>query len=239
MKKAVKDNFDYSANAYREYEAGTQHFELLAKRLAEKLDSTFPNQFELLIDAGAGTGASTKPLREIAAEIIALDFSRPMLIQNDSKHRLQADFGLLPMQANTVDCISFTASLFLTPSPIEAVREAKQVLSPDGTVAAVAPQGWYIDGTDVFNQVGKESKSPSSTKDVKEALEECFQVQTGLWEFDITADQLRQFYQIPAVAARLYPRCDPSERIKYTQELLSDVQGEGKQVWRWMIGTHP
>lgn len=72
-----------------EHRARTQHFKLLATRLTKKLDSTFPNQFELIIDAGAGTGASTKPLREVAAEIIGLDFSRPMLIQNDSKHRLQ------------------------------------------------------------------------------------------------------------------------------------------------------
>lgn len=236
MKDAVKENFDGSSSAYAAYEAETGQFTDLASRLAGKLANHYEGTIQRLLDAGAGTGASTRPLKEISESVVALDLSRPMLAENPSSLRVQGDFDSLPFRSEVFDTVAFTASLFLTPTPTTAVAEAQRVVSPSGVVGAVSPEGWYIEDEEVFQQVGRESRSPSATSTVRAAFEETFDTVSGIWRFELTAKQLRQFHEIPAVAARLYPRHSPEERIAHVRSLLADVEGTGEQHWRWMVG---
>lgn len=236
MKDTVRENFDQSAGSYAAYEAETGQFTALAKRLATALATHHDGQLTRLLDAGAGTGASTAPLVAQSERVIPLDVSRQMLRQNPASRRVQGDFDTLPFQTDSFDAVAFTASLFLTPSPETALDEALRVLSDGGVVGAVAPEGWYIDGTDVFDQVDRESRSPSPTGAVSEAFEETVDTVSGVWRLAVTAEQLRQFYQIPAVAARVYPGLEPQERVDRVQDLLADVAGTGEQHWRWMVG---
>jgi len=236
MKDAVRENFDTSTRAYTTYEAKTGQFTTLATRLARKLITHHDGNIYRLLDAGAGSGASTGSLEEISETVVALDLSRSMLAENPCSRRVQGDFDSLPFHAGAFDAVAFTASLFLTPSPATAVAEARRVVPSGGVVGAVAPEGWYIDEEAVFEQVGRESRSPSPTSTVRAAFEGTFDTVSGRWQFEVTAAQLRQFYEIPAVAARLYPRLSPEERVTRVQDLLADVEGTGEQRWLWMIG---
>jgi SAM-dependent methyltransferase len=236
MKDAVRDNFDESAGKYAAYEDETGQFTTLATRLARKMAAQHEGEIHRLLDAGAGGGASTAPLEEISETVVALDLSRSMLAGNPCSRRVQGDFDSLPFSKETFDAVAFTASLFLTPEPETAVREARRVVSSGGVVGAVAPEGWYIDDEDVFEQVGRESRSPSPTSAVRDAFEGAFDTVSGRWRFEVTAEQLRQFYEIPAVAARLYPRLSPEERVARVRDLLAGVEGTGEQRWLWMVG---
>ncbi len=39
------------------------------------------------------------------------------------------------------------------------------------------------------------------------------------------------------MAARLYPRLPPDERVERARELLSQVEGPLEQRWRWVVAT--
>lgn len=237
MKEAVKDNFDVSVSTYREYEAETGQFSTLARRLAGKLVAHHDGSIERVLDAGAGTGASTGPLEDVASSVVALDLSREMLSANDCPDCVQADFDHLPFGRDEFDAIAFTASLFLTPTPSVAVAEASRVLGDGGVVGAVAPNGWYLEGESFFRRFDRDSRSPSPTSEVRSALAEQFDLTTGEWTFESSADQLRQFYGIPAVGARLYPELPPERRVTRIRELLDDVDGQLEQRWQWMVGS--
>lgn len=237
MKDAIRRNFDASVLSYAEYEAETGQFATLSKRLASLLQARLENHTGRVLDAGAGTGASTRRLEPLAEDVLALDLSREMLAENDAVHRLQADFDALPLASESVDAVVFTASLFLAPDPTRAVSEADRVLRPGGLVAAVAPRGWDTeDGRDVFETLPRESRSPSGADDVEAALDDRFTLETGVWTDRISADRLRLFHSIPAIAARLYPRLPPDERVRKARALLADVEGPLEQRWQWMVG---
>lgn len=238
MKDAVRQNFDVSVAAYGQYERLTGRFATLSRLLAAEMTALSDREFSLVLDAGAGTGVSTRVLQEYADRLVALDISREMLAQNGAGDRVQGDFDALPFAADDFDGVAFTASLFLVPDPGVAVAEAHRVLHPDGVVGAVAPVGWFRqDGSDVFASLGRESRSPTATEEVIAAVEADFETRTGTWRFPTTADDVRRFHEIPAMAARLYPRADPEERVRKAAALFGTLEGTFEQRWRWVVGT--
>ncbi|WP_058991458.1 class I SAM-dependent methyltransferase [Haloarcula sp. CBA1127] len=238
MKDVVRQNFDASVGAYTTYERRTNRFTSLARLLAAEMSAHTDDGLGTVLDAGAGTGVSTRVFAETAADTIALDISREMLSEIESTARLQADFDHLPLCDQSVDGVAFTASLFLVPEPAAAVREAARVLRSGGVVGAVAPLGWFRpDGTDVFEQFERESRSPTDTSALQDALGGEFSTTTGTWQFSTTAENIRLFHAIPAMAARLYPKLDTEERVLRARELLSSLDGTFSQRWRWVIAV--
>ena len=238
MKDVVRQNFDASVDAYTTYERRTNRFTSLARLLAAEMDAHTDGGLGTVLDSGAGTGVSTRVFAETAADTIALDISREMLSEIDSMARLQADFDHLPLSDQSVDGVAFTASLFLVPDPAAAVREAARVLRSGGVVGAVAPLGWFRpDGTDVFEQFERESRSPAEISVLQDALAGEFSTTTGTWRFSTTAENIRLFHAIPAMAARFYPKLDTEERVLRARELLSSLDGTFEQRWRWVIGV--
>jgi len=238
MKDAVQRNFDASVDAYRTYERRTNRFTSLARLLAAEMNARTDGGLGTVLDAGAGTGVSTRVFTETAADTIALDISRAMLREIESTARLQADFDHLPLSDQSVDGVAFTASLFLVADPAAAVREAARVLRPDGVVGAVAPLGWFgPDGTDVFEQFERESRSPADTSAIRDALAAEFSATAGTWKFSTTAENIRLFHAIPAMAARLYPRLETEKRVRQARELLGGLDGTFEQRWRWVVGV--
>lgn len=236
MKDAIRSNFDASPDAYEEYERRTGRFGTLAERLYCELDARADSPIDRLLDAGAGSGSSTRSFDDRAVTPIALDLSRGMLSENPATHRVQADFDHLPFASGVFDAVAFTASLFLTPDPNRAAIEARRVLRHGGVVGAVAPLGWTADGDDVFATLARDSRSPARTETVEEALRDSFDVETGRWTFQTTAEDLRAFYAVPAMAARFYPRLETDERIERVRELLAEIEGPVEQHWRWFVG---
>ncbi|MCQ4332490.1 class I SAM-dependent methyltransferase [Natronomonas sp. F2-12] len=237
MKDAVRRNFDESPTAYEEYEAMTGRFATLSDRLYDLVSARTTGPIGTVLDAGAGTGISSRRFADCGTPV-ALDLSRAMLEANPVEHRVQGDFDSLPFGADNFDAVVFTASLFLTPEPERAVREARRVLRPGGPVGAVAPLGWIrADGEDVFRPLSRESRSPASAEAVGDALAAVFETETGVWSFETTAEALRTFHTVPAMAARLYPRLSTDARIERTRELLEDVEGPLEQRWRWFLGV--
>lgn len=234
MKRAVRDNFDLSVQAYQAYEARTGRFEALARRLKRAMVDRGAS-VDRVLDAGAGAGASTAVFAE-AGEVVALDASRGMLAANGAPRRVLGDIERLPLRDACVDAVAFTASLFMVPDPARAVREARRVLRDGGVVGATVPAGWYSGGEDVFADRRRESRSPQSPAAVREALEAVFPVDRGRWSFDSSAEAVRAFHRIPAGAARLYPTLPPAERQAKADALLADLDGPVEERWQWFVG---
>lgn len=237
MKKAIRANFDASVSAYDAFERRTGRFRTLARLLAAEMSHPARGGINDLLDAGAGTGASTTVFDDHAQRTVALDISAEMLRANGSQYRVQGDFDSLPFHRDSFDGVAFTASLFLTPDPAAATREAARVLRSDGIVGAVAPLGWVdTEGVDVFADLERESRSPTGVDSVRTALEAEFDITTGVWRFATTATDLRLFHEIPAMGARLYPKLPPDERRAQVRQLFGDTERTLEQRWRWFVG---
>ncbi|PCR88742.1 class I SAM-dependent DNA methyltransferase [Natrinema ejinorense] len=238
MKAVVRTNFDDSVSAYDAYERQTGRFTALARLLAAEMAARADGPFAAVLDAGAGTGVSTRVFADRTQRTVALDISREMLRELESAPRVAADFDHLPFVDDTFDGVAFTASLFLVPDPAVAAREAARVLRPEGVVGAVAPLGWVdADGEDVFATLERESRSPVGADEVEAALDDAFTVTAGTWRFATTAADVRRFHAIPAMAARLYPNLAAEERVAKAEELLADLEGTVEQRWRWIVGV--
>ena len=244
MKQVVRENFDASVPAYEAYERRTGRFETLARLLDAELRAGVDGSLETVVDAGAGTGASSRVFAagEGTERVLALDVSREMLravgADGGDCHPVQADIDRLPLGDGTADAVTFTASLFLVPDPDVAAREAARVLGGGGVVGATATLGWVReDGTDVFAGLERESRSPTGADEVRAALAGEFDVATGTWRFATTAADVRRFHAIPAMAARLYPKLPPEERVERARELLESLEGTVEQRWLWVVGT--
>ena len=237
MKDAIRANFDESPDAYERYERRTGRFEALADRLYDELTRA-ARLVDSLLDAGAGSGISTRVFDDRGVATVALDLSARMLRECATVPTVQADFDHLPFARDAFDAVAFTASLFLSPDPGRAAREARRVLRPGGAVGAVAPLGWTTDdGEDVFASLARDSRSPTSVGAVKDALDAVFDVESGTWAFRTTAADLRAFYTIPAMSARLYPGLAADERVRRAGALLEAVEGPLEQRWRWFVGV--
>ena len=238
MKQAVRENFDASASAYAAYERRTGRFRALARLLNAEMRTRNSGPSGTVLDAGAGTGASTRELAVENRRVLALDASGPMLRECTAGDPLQGDIDRLPLAGGSVDGVAFTASLFLVPDPAVAAREAARVLGSEGVVGATAPLGWVrADGTDIFAGLERESRSPTGADEVRAALEAEFDVATGTWRFATTAADVRHFHAIPAMAARLYPKLPPKKRVERARELLEPLDGTVEQRWLWVVGT--
>lgn len=234
MKQQVRANFDQSAGAYAAYEATTGRFEVLARRLRAVMAEGGAG-FRPVLDAGAGTGISTAVFDE-AGEAVALDVSRAMLDRNGARRRVQGDLERLPFRDASFDAVAFTASLFVVPEPMDAAQEARRVLRAGGVVGATVPEGWFAGDEDVFADLARQSRSPQTPDAVEAALRSAFEVESGRWSFDTTADAVRAFHEMPAGAARLYPKLPLDERRVAARALLDDLDGPVEQRWRWFVG---
>ena len=233
VNRAVRANFDRSVRGYETFEAQTGRFEALARRLRDAMADRGAT-FDAVLDAGAGSGISTAVFEE-AGDVVALDASRGMLRANPASRRVQADLEALPLADGRFDVVAFTASLFLAGDPGRAVREAERVLVAGGHVGALAPIGWFTGDADVFDGLPRESRTPHAADDVNRALQERFDVESGVWSFPSSADDLLAFFEMPAAAAQLYPKDPPEERLAKVRELLDGVEGPLEHRWRWYV----
>lgn len=240
MKEVVRENFDDSVSAYGAYERRTGRFETLTRLLDAEMRAHAEKGLETVVDAGAGTGASSRVFAASPGteRVLAVDVSRGMLRVVEAGHPVQADVDRLPLVDGAAEAVAFTASLFLVPDPAVAAREAVRVLGPEGVVGATAPLGWVTaEGEDVFAGLERDSRSPTDADEVRAALAGEFEVSTGTWRFATTATDVERFHAIPAMAARLYPKLPPERRVERARDLLEPLEGTLEQRWLWVVGT--
>ena len=130
----LRRGFDRAAACYDQF-AGVQRE--VTQRLLERLDLIQINPGRV-VDLGAGTGDGTARLgqRYPQAQIIAVDFSRAMLRQNQKRGAfgspVAADAFQLPFAPNTIDLIFSSSTLQWCVPLVEALREIRRVSRPGG-----------------------------------------------------------------------------------------------------------
>ena len=115
----------------------------VGSRLLERLDyvKIAPRR---ILDAGSGPAREARSLarRYRGAQVIALDFALPMLPRRGVFERwrgrgvmpLCADFGRLPLAAESVELVWCNLALQWAADPLEVFREFERVLAPEGLV---------------------------------------------------------------------------------------------------------
>jgi SAM-dependent methyltransferase len=101
---------------------------------AERLDG------RLVLDVGAGTGATSRALAALGSRPVAVDSSWPML-QHGRLSRapaIVADACALPMGDDTVGATVAAFVLSHVVDPVSLLREAGRVTEPGGTVVALS-----------------------------------------------------------------------------------------------------
>lgn len=134
---AVRKAFERAAGTYDQH-AVLQHE--VGQRLLERLEYQRTEPARVL-DLGCGTGRAIAGLRQRfpASQIVALDWSRPMLGQvaagPDPVAPLCADMQALPLAARSVDLVFSNLAAQWSPDPAQLFAELRRVLRPGGMLA--------------------------------------------------------------------------------------------------------
>ncbi len=99
-----------------------------------------------VLDVGCGTGFATEGLFEHTERIHGLDQSTHQLEQAKQKFGAQGsvrfyrgDAERLPFADSTFDIVWSSGSIEYWPKPVEALKECRRVVKPDGRVLIVGP----------------------------------------------------------------------------------------------------
>ena len=228
FKAAVEKNFDQSADAYDRFEERHHLFETLTRRQLELIEPSSPDR---ILDVGCGTGISTLALHQALAgrspNIYAIDISERMLLRARERCKslpgvyfIRGDAENLSSYFNeSFDAIFYTASIFLLPGFAESLRQASQLLLPEGVLAIS-----YYAG--LFDRKGKDSirKAFPDQKYLYGAvpigdLVSCLESLPGTrttrvdYRFEVNRDFLFDFLSIPAQSSGLFPKIPYLERI--------------------------
>lgn len=114
--------------------------ELVYLPLARALVDTSPDSFDdqVVLDAGAGTGAGTRALRAVGARPVAIDFVYEMLARDRANRppAAVADLLYVPLRSDAVDAAIAPFVLNHLVDPLAALRELARVVRPGGVVLA-------------------------------------------------------------------------------------------------------
>ena len=94
-----------------------------------------------ILDIAAGTGSSSRPLRDAGADVIPLDFSKGMLDagrkRNPDLPFTQGDALNLPFKENEFDVTTISFGLRNTSDTLKALKEAFRVTKAGGRIVVV------------------------------------------------------------------------------------------------------
>jgi demethylmenaquinone methyltransferase/2-methoxy-6-polyprenyl-1,4-benzoquinol methylase len=94
-----------------------------------------------ILDIAAGTGSSSRPLKDAGADVIPLDFSKGMIeagkLRNPDLPFTQGDALNLPFKENEFDVTTISFGLRNTQNTAKAFAEALRVTKPGGRMVVV------------------------------------------------------------------------------------------------------
>ena len=109
------------------------------RKLATKIINPKPGI--KILDIAAGTGSSSRPLKDLGADVIPLDFSKGMLDAGRKRHPdlpfTQGDALNLPFDDNEFDVTTISFGLRNTSDVNKALKEAFRVTKTGGRIVVV------------------------------------------------------------------------------------------------------
>ena len=253
FKAAVEKNFDESAEAYDRFEERHHLFETLTRRQLELIE---PSRPERILDVGCGTGISTLALQQAMAgrspNIYAIDISERMLLRARERCKsltgvyfIRGDAENLSAYFNdSFDAIFYTASIFLLPGFADSLRQASQLLLPDGVLSISYYAGLFNErGDDAIRKAFPDQKYQYGAVPIGE-LVSCLQTLPGMrttrvdFRFEVSMDFLFDFLSIPAQSAGLFPKIPYLERIPKVREFCDYLSKRVDPVfmgWEFLI----
>jgi len=135
-RRAVRRRFERAAGSYGKFARLENE---VAARMRERLDyvKLAPRR---ILDAGSGPPRGELGRRYRSAQVIALDFSRGMLLAGKRRFfgrnpaRLCGEMERLPLADESVDFVWCNMALHWLPDPLPALREFARVLASEGLV---------------------------------------------------------------------------------------------------------
>ena len=253
FKAAVEKNFDQSADAYDRFEERHHLFETLSRRQIEMIE---PSRPERVLDVGCGTGISTIALHQALAgrspNIYAIDISERMLLR--ARERCKSLPGIYFIRGDAenlsaffneaFDAIFYTASIFLLPGFSGSLREANQLLLPNGVISISYYKGLFNEkGNDAIRKVFPEQKYQYGAVPIGElvsCLESLPDTRTTRvdFRFEASRDFLFDFLSIPAQSAGLFPKIPYLERIPKVRDFCDHLVKRVDPVfmgWEFLI----
>ncbi len=161
-----------------------------------------------------------------------------------------------------LDSILYNASIFLIPEPKKTLQSAYNILKLGATVGMnylvsligtkdnnIRPDGAEQPGENLF-ELAKQEKKPfapygrriNDPEKLLEILKEIgFQkLKKGTILKEMSLDEIKIFYSIPAQSAALWPKNRYEDRLKLLDSLLDWAQQNGVnryyQAWGWCVG---
>ena len=109
------------------------------RKLATKIINPKPGM--KILDIAAGTGSSSRPLKDFGADVVPLDFSKGMLDAGKMRHPdlpfTQGDALNLPFAENEFDVTTISFGLRNTSDVMKALKEAFRVTKSGGRIVVV------------------------------------------------------------------------------------------------------
>lgn len=253
IKEAVKAHFNDSPSYYQAFEERHGFFTTLNAALLSLM--RIPEAAEIL-DVGCGTGASCIQILKAVpgSRVRGLDISSAMLEQarnmvgeSDRISFVEGDAGRLTEYFDfPFDAIVYSASIFLVPDFRESLRQARDLLKPNGSVGLSFMEGLYDpDGNnlvvlaDQAADLGVSLKRPVKLDDFRIFFAELFPVnQVRQEEFRLPLEVLREFFSVPAMSAGLFPGIPYPDRVNKVNRLFEHIHPNGVHFrWMLMVGT--
>lgn len=109
------------------------------RKVATKIINPKPGM--KILDIAAGTGSSSRPLKDAGADVIPLDFSKGMLAAGKHRHPdlpfTHGDALNLPFKDKEFDVTTISFGLRNTNDTVKALKEALRVTKPGGRIVVV------------------------------------------------------------------------------------------------------
>ncbi len=235
IKNAVRKHFQESPDQYDEFEGRYGFFKKLNETLLAKM--YLPDE-PVILDVGCGTGISSCQILEAlpSSRVWGLDISPAMLEkaratigESERLHFVEGDAaGLSELFDIQFDAIVYSASIFLVPDYQESLRQARELLTPKGSVGLTFMDGVYdTRGRNMFAVADAEAEVDVSLKRAVKLMEfhsifkKIFPLERT-WNQDLRPDEqmLRDFFSIPAMSAGIFPGHEYGERVRRVNRLI-------------------
>ena len=249
IKNAIRKNFDASPESYQAFESRYGFFKALSGRL---IDFMHPPEMARILDIGCGTGASCIQILDAipGARVWGLDNSVGMLHaacsiigESERLRFVEGDATKLNEHFSIhFDAIVYSASIFLIPDYKESLRQASDLLVPEGSVGLTFMEGLFdVESNNLFEvadrqaQEGVSLKKPVKMDEFKRFFAETFSINRTITEgFELSWDALRQFFSIPAMSAGLFPRFQYEERVRKVLSIFDHMPAT-RAFFRWVL----